>query len=154
MSRTKHPELREGKPRKAVAKPAVEFVWEGPPEPPASITNVELWNEIWNFGGEGGAYDRVGDFQAIKRYVELNQRRDELNEILIREGYIAEGSQGQDVAHPAAKLINDCEAKLSQLEDKLGLNPTSRLSLVMTANRAASTETPEAPPTLDNFLDE
>ena len=45
------------------------------------------------------------------------------------EGWLSVGSTGQQVVHPAAKLLQDIETKLVPLEDRLGLNPESRLRL-------------------------
>jgi len=87
----------------------------------------ELWLDIWTAGGD--FYQPATDRFVIERYVALQVRRQKLIHQLEREGYTGVGSQGQMVAHPAARLVLDIEAKLPVLEDRLGLNPDARLRL-------------------------
>ena len=102
-----------------------------PPPPTLSQAGQELWKEVWEGGGD--AYWPHTDRHIIQRYCELTDRRRGFLYTLNTEGWTTTGSQGQEVAHPVAKFINDVEAKLLQLEDRLGLNPGDRLRLGITA---------------------
>lgn len=101
----------------------------GVPEPPESLKEVglEVWYAVWAAGGD--AYHAPTDRFVIERYAALQQRRAEFARNLDRDGFTVLGSQGQEVAHPEARLLSDVESKLVALEDRLGLNPESRLRL-------------------------
>ena len=98
------------------------------PDPPKSFKAlaVKLWNEIWEAGRT--AYQHT-DSHVIERYVSLLVRRRELLEMIEAEGWLSTGSTGQTTIHPAAKLLEQTEGKLVPLEDRLALNPESRLRL-------------------------
>jgi len=95
-----------------------------------------LWNTIWEAGGD--FYVAATDAHIIERYVSLQVRRAKLLATLEHEGYVTVGSQGQDVAHPAARLVLDIEGKLPPLEDRLGLSPEARLRLGLAAAETKS----------------
>lgn len=94
---------------------------------PYRLQAESLWTDIWTAGW--GFYNEATDRYVIERYVSLQVRRAHLMARLELDGYITEGSQGQDVAHPAARLLLDVEGKLPALEDRLGLSPEARLRL-------------------------
>jgi P27 family predicted phage terminase small subunit len=54
-------------------------------------------------------------------------------DMLKDEGMVTVGSTGQQVLHPAARFIAETEKMMSGLEDKLGMNPESRLRLGISA---------------------
>jgi P27 family predicted phage terminase small subunit len=85
-----------------------------------------LWENLWELGGPSGVYNRVADYELITRYVEMTQRRRLLVSRLEAEGFVTFGSQGQEVQHPAARILADVESKLVPLEDRLGLSPQAR----------------------------
>lgn len=99
------------------------------PPVPSSLGSVgeRVWFEVWEAGGE--AYNPVTDAYIVERYASLQERRQSLMEMLSAEGYVTVGSQGQVVAHPAARLLQDVESKLLPLEDRLGLSPEARIRL-------------------------
>ncbi len=99
-----------------------------PPAPPA-LDGVarRVWGEVWMAGQS--AYNVASDSAVIERYASMRSRYAEFLRLLDTEGWTTVGSQGQLVAHPAAKLATDLEAKLQAMEDRLGLNPESRLRL-------------------------
>lgn len=106
------------------------------PPHPASFSDLKrpyrlqaeaIWSDIWTAGH--GFYQEATDAYVIERYVSLQVRRAKLMATLEHDGYITTGSQGQDVAHPAARLLLDIEGKLPALEDRLGLSPEARLRL-------------------------
>lgn len=137
MSRRKAPHLREGNPREGSSTPAPspENIAPVPPapEPPSHLGPIgrRYWEDLWVAGAE--VYNRQTDAASIDRYCSLQERRIKFLRLLEDEGYTTVGSQGQTVAHPAAKLLTDVEAKLTPLEDRLGLNPDSRMRLGIAA---------------------
>jgi len=82
--------------------------------------------------GAGSAYN-LTDGRVVARYVDLTLRRDSFLATLAAEGWTVTGSQGQDVQHPLARLVEGLEQKLQGLEDRLGLSPESRLRLGLSA---------------------
>ena len=100
-----------------------------PPPVPATLRPEahRYWAAIWTAGQN--AYDARTDAGIIERYCEIRARRDELLALLERDGYVTLGSQGQTVAHPAARLLDVADGRLQALEDRLGLNPEARIRL-------------------------
>lgn len=125
MSRAKPPEERKGHDVPAIADVVINVAWHNP-EPPDTITDVTMWNAIWELGGPSGVYHPVADYGVISRYIEFQERRTHLTARLNNEGWTEVGSQGQQVQHPAARMLSDVEAKLVPLEDRLGLSPQAR----------------------------
>jgi P27 family predicted phage terminase small subunit len=103
------------------------------PDPPdeLNVFGRNLWNIIWEAGRT--AYNDKTDFMAITRYCSLQQRRRQLLSILDEDGMMSTGSTGQLVSHPACKLLDQIEGRLSPLEDRLALNLESRLRLGISA---------------------
>lgn len=116
------------------------------PEPPEHLNESgrAFWADLWALGQ--GSYNPQTDRYTVERYASLQQRRHELMAVLDAEGYLTVGSQGQTVAHPAARLLSDIESKLLPLEDRLGLSPESRIRLGIGALEHKSK--------LDMFLDD
>jgi P27 family predicted phage terminase small subunit len=114
------------------------------PDPPLDLGTfgAGLWTEVWTAGN--GVYQAT-DKYIINRYCSLSERRKNLLEIVESDGWVTAGSQGQTVVHPAARMVDALEGKLQSLEDRLGLNPESRLRLGITAVEHQSA--------LDAFLD-
>lgn len=117
------------------------------PPPPITISRdpeaLADWRNVWTIGH--GTYRPDRDAFVVERYCTLLQRRRELLRILASEGVTTQGSQGQPVAHPAARLLGDLEAKLTPLEDRLGLSPEAAIRLGIAAT--------EAKTKLDEFLE-
>ncbi|MBE80942.1 MAG: phage terminase small subunit P27 family [Gemmatimonadetes bacterium] len=128
MSRPKPTDLRTGHsttlPEFRPNPTAVET-----PQAPQTLKShgKHLWAELWDAGRN--FYQPKTDSLVLERYCNLQERRKELLEIIEAEGWLAVGSTGQTVTHPAAKLLAEVEGRLSPLEDRLGLNPESRLRL-------------------------
>jgi P27 family predicted phage terminase small subunit len=134
MSATKAPEERTGNDWKSPVKPNAEVNVEWvTPDPPEGMRaeSVELWEAIWLLGGPDGIYHAVADRGLVQRYVELQERRDEMLNLLGEEGYTAVGSGGQDVQHPAARILSDIEGRLIAVEDRLGLSPQARHTILI-----------------------
>jgi len=88
---------------------------------------VGLWSDIWTAGR--GFYMVETDSYTIERYVTMQVRRSKLMATLEVDGWTSEGSQGQQILHPLARMLLDIETKLMPLEDRLGLSPEARLRL-------------------------
>lgn len=102
------------------------------PDPPSSLGPIgaSCWTNIWTLGA--GVYQPT-DVNVIERYCSLHERRHRLLVIIEESGsWLAQGSTGQVVVHPAAKMVSDIEGRLATLEDRLGLNPEARLRLGIT----------------------
>ena len=129
MSRKKAPEDREGRTTKVVPAPPPRSLSEAPPAP-AHLGEVgrAAWSALWDLGS-AGAYAPAADAFIIDRYATQVQRRAELLEVIKREGYLAEGSQGQQVLHPAARMLRDVESDMRRDEKELGLTPVARFTL-------------------------
>ena len=122
-----------GKPRgslKPVPVAPVNLARIGAPDPPELLGEVgtEMWNRLWSAGKD--VY-RLSDQNIVERYCSFVERRHEYLATIAADGWVTVGSMGQVVAHPAAKLLSDTEAKMVGLEDRLGLNPEARLRLGM-----------------------
>ena len=104
------------------------------PAAPESLgaVGVAVWDEVWSLGAPSGAY-QVSDRLVIARYAEMQERRAGFMARCESEGWTTVGSQGQLVLHPLARQIEAIESKLQGLEDRLGLNPESRLRMGITA---------------------
>jgi len=148
--KAKAPDLRQGHNNTGVLADkevvAVENILppEVPPLPgPLTMLSLEdravakmLWVDIWMMGH--GFYRADTDAYTIERYVSMQVRRERLMSMLNDEGFVTIGSQGQQVAHPAARLLLDIEGKLPNLEDRLGLSPEARLRLGLAAAETKS----------------
>lgn len=70
--------------------------------------------------------------RLFRYYDEWNRLHDE-HEARLRAGgaeaVVTYGSQGQQVAHPLPKRLNELEGLISKLEDKLGITPMARARL-------------------------
>lgn len=125
-----HPQGHASRPKDLAPVEAAAFA---PPPAPSHLSPeaATVWTEVWEAGGQ--AYNVRTDARVIERYAELTHRRLQLLAQLNEEGWTSFGSQGQQTAHPAARLLSDAEAKLQSLEDRLGLNPEARLRLGIAA---------------------
>lgn len=134
MSRAKAEPLRNAsKSLKAVPPEPVNLATQDLPPVPTHLTSAAkaVWHSVWAAGGD--SYSAKTDAYVIERYATLHARRAELMQMLEDDGMVSVGSQGQTVLHPAARYLSDVESAMSKLEDKLGLNPESRLRLGISA---------------------
>ena len=131
MTRSKPPEMRQGHanpgPRTPAVRPATAPT--AAPKAPRGLGRVgrKVWADVWE--AAGSAYMPSTDRYVVERYCKFMDRRAALLAQLEAEGETTVGSQGQTVAHPAARSLADIESKMTSLEDRLGLNPESRLRL-------------------------
>lgn len=125
MSRPKPEDQRKGHPRGST-KPAKPGPRRPKPLPahPSSLaeTSVVLWYALWKLGLPWTEADEY----AVQRYIELRERRANLQAVLDDEGLFTKGSMGQTVAHPALKLIDGIESSIKSLEVQLLMTPDGR----------------------------
>mgnify|MGYP000063900301 CR=1 FL=1 len=134
MSRAKaEPQRNASKSLKPAAPEPTNLATQELQPTPAHLTRSAkaIWFSVWAAGGD--SYSVKTDAFIIERYATLHARRDELMQMLSDEGMVSVGSQGQQVLHPAARMLSDVESAMGKLEDKLGLNPESRLRLGISA---------------------
>jgi len=140
MSRAKAPEDRAGNSRLPAPTdaPIVDTEWSTPEAPDGySGRALGLWADVWSLGGPEGVYHAVADYGLVQRYVDLMLRREKMSAVLEAEGYTVVGSQGQDVMHPAARILSDIEGRLIPVEDRLGLSPQARHTILIGRAKAA-----------------
>ena len=118
--------------------PAVQSVI--PPYPKSILKGTKLlWDTYWQ--SEIATVAAKVDLPVVER---LHRRYDE-RERAYREikkkgvGHLTRGSQGQVILHPLLKYIDNCEAEIRQLEDRLGLSPAARLRMGATLAGAKRT---------------
>ena len=120
------PKAKKAEPENLAVRPDL------PPTPShLKSLGTDVWFATWAAGGD--SYSPVTDAHVIERYAALHDRRQELMDMLKDEGMVTVGSTGQQVLHPAARFIAETEKMMSGLEDKLGMNPESRLRLGISA---------------------
>jgi P27 family predicted phage terminase small subunit len=93
----------------------------------------------------------VTDLPALSRLFLLRDQRDRFAAEVDREPLV-EGSQGQRVANPLARLVSTADSEIRQLEDRFGLSPQARFRLgisLVEATKAMST--PETPADAGRF---
>jgi len=129
LSRPKPANARQGNANSTPTIDTTNVVAVPVPDPPGALGEVgsELWVRVWTAGAK--AYQPATDAFIIERYCSLQERRSTLLGVITVEGWLATGSTGQVVVHPAAKLLSEVEGRLGPIEDRLGLNPEARLRL-------------------------
>ena len=109
------------------------------PKPPTGLLAAtrKQWAKYWE-SPVAEAIDRGSDMPALERLFRLYDER-----LRAYRGYrkerLVEGSQGQPVLNPLANVIEKCDKEIRALEDRLGLNPKSRLQLGITMTEAKRT---------------
>lgn len=99
------------------------------PEPPDGLQErtVEQWESYW-CSDVAQVVERRSDMAGVRRLFQLYDERDRAY-----QGYrgerLVEGSQGQPVINPLAKVMQNLDSEIRQLEDRFGLNPKARLQL-------------------------
>jgi len=131
MARPKPAASRQGNSSTKVTIPRATSL-EPIPDPPGTLGpyGSNLWTRLWTLGR--GVYAET-DTMIVERYCSLSERRRTLLAVLADEGFLTQGSTGQTVAHPAARLVAEVESRLGPIEDRLGLSPESRLALGVNA---------------------
>lgn len=92
---------------------------------PSSLLPERLenfWDEIWEYGK--GVYT-LSSKGAIIDYCRLVDLSDKAYEKIQINGFISEGSNGQEVISPEFKAYKEIQTMLTTARDRLGLSPRS-----------------------------
>jgi|TARA_R100000231_G_scaffold60972_1_gene49727 P27 family predicted phage terminase small subunit len=99
----------------------------------------ERWQVFWE-SPVSKMVDMNSDMPALERLFFLYDERLRASRGFRRQRMV-EGSQGQLVVNPLAKLFKDFDAEIRQLEDRFGLTPMARMRLGFTFGEAAGSLT-------------
>ena len=92
------------------------------------LKNTKLWwDDFWN-SDLATAIDTKSDQQAVYRLATLIDERERIFKQAKKDRLVV-GSQGQAVLNPLYSAMLKIDAEIRQLEDRLGMNPKSRISL-------------------------
>ena len=92
------------------------------------LKNTKLWwEDFWN-SDLATAIDPKSDQSAIYRLATLIDERERIYKQAKKDRLVV-GSQGQVVLNPLYSAMLKLDAEIRQLEDRLGMNPKSRISL-------------------------
>ena len=92
------------------------------------LKNTKLWwEDFWN-SDLASAIDTKSDQQAVYRLATLIDERERIFKQAKKDRLVV-GSQGQAVLNPLYSAMLKIDAEIRQLEDRLGMNPKSRISL-------------------------
>jgi P27 family predicted phage terminase small subunit len=107
------------------------------PEPPDGllVATQTAWAEFWG-SDLARVIDPVTDGHAVRRVFTLYDERDRAYREFRKERLV-KGSQGQKVLNPLGRLMHELDAEIRQMEDRLGMNPRSRLQIGITFGQAA-----------------
>lgn len=87
----------------------------------------EKWDRYWS-SDVAMAIEQESDSAGVERLFDLYDER-ERAAAGYRAKRLVEGSQGQPVLNPLARMINKFDSEIRQLEDRFGMNPKARLQL-------------------------
>jgi P27 family predicted phage terminase small subunit len=85
------------------------------------------WEDFWN-SDLATAIDEKSDQSAIYRLATLIDERERIYKQAKKDRLVV-GSQGQVVLNPLYSAMLKLDAEIRQLEDRIGMNPKSRVSL-------------------------
>ena len=85
------------------------------------------WEDFWN-SDLATAIDEKSDQSAIYRLATLIDERERIYKQAKKDRLVV-GSQGQVVLNPLYTAMLKLDAEIRQLEDRIGMNPKSRVSL-------------------------
>ena len=92
------------------------------------LKNTKLWwEDFWN-SDLASAIDTKSDQSAVYRLATLIDERERVYKQAKKDRLVV-GSQGQVVLNPLYSAMLKIDAEIRQLEDRLGMNPKSRISL-------------------------
>ena len=92
------------------------------------LKNTKLWwEDFWN-SDLATAIDTKSDQQAVYRLATLIDERERIFKQAKKDRLVV-GSQGQAVLNPLYSAMLKIDAEIRQIEDRLGMNPKSRISL-------------------------
>lgn len=105
------------------------------PEPDRKWLKVtkDAWEAFW--GSDQAGSVREKDLSALFRLFHLRNQHERMRRIVDKEPLI-EGSQGQPVLNPAARLQTQLMSEIRQLEREFGLTPDAGARMVQSAASA------------------
>lgn len=89
----------------------------------------EAWKRYWSLGPAW--LSTTTDLNILTRLCQAYDEREDLREIVSREGYTTRGSMGQLVAHPAVGMLRAIEGQITRWESLCGFTPSDRSRLGM-----------------------
>ena len=102
------------------------------------LKNTKLWWEnFWN-SDLASAIDTKSDQSAVYRLATLIDERERVYKQAKKDRLVV-GSQGQVVLNPLYSAMLKLDAEIRQLEDRIGMNPKSRVSLGIQIGQAKRT---------------
>ena len=102
------------------------------------IKNTKLWwEDFWN-SDLASAIDTKSDQSAVYRLATLIDERERVYKQAKKDRLVV-GSQGQVVLNPLYSAMLKLDAEIRQLEDRIGMNPKSRVSLGIQIGQAKRT---------------
>lgn len=109
-----------------------------PPEPPENLLPevLDAWHAYWRSDLSGLVVDDT-DLPALVRLFRLRDQQARASQSAVDDPLV-EGSQGQLVLNPSARLAGSLESPIRQLEDRFGLTPEARLRLGVSLGQAAA----------------
>jgi len=102
------------------------------------LKNTKLWwEDFWN-SDLASAIDTKSDQSAVYRLATLIDERERVYKQAKKDRLVV-GSQGQVVLNPLYSAMLKLDAEIRQLEDRIGMNPKSRVSLGISIGQAKRT---------------
>ena len=102
------------------------------------LKNTKLWwEDFWN-SDLASAIDTKSDQSAVYRLATLIDERERIYKQAKKDRLVV-GSQGQVVLNPLYSAMLKLDAEIRQLEDRIGMNPKSRVSLGIQIGQAKRT---------------
>lgn len=111
-----------------------------PPPPPhlpkqkLLAQTVTSWKTFWD--SELAQLVLPADLPALQRLFRMYDARERLERTFMSKPFV-DGSTGQLVAHPAAKVVASLDTAIDRLEPRFGITPKGRLELGVTFGAAA-----------------
>ena len=97
----------------------------------------EWWNNVWD-SDLATAIDIKSDLPVLERLASLMDERERIFKQAKKDRLVV-GSQGQVVLNPLYSALLKIDAEIRNLEDRIGLNPKSRVSLGIQIGQAKKT---------------
>ena len=102
------------------------------------LKNTKLWWEDFWKSDLASAIDTKSDQSAVYRLATLIDERERVYKQAKKDRLVV-GSQGQVVLNPLYSAMLKLDAEIRQLEDRIGMNPKSRVSLGIQIGQAKRT---------------
>ena len=97
----------------------------------------EWWNNFWD-SDLATAIDIKSDLPVLERLASLMDERERIFKQAKKDRLVV-GSQGQVVLNPLYSALLKIDAEIRNLEDRIGLNPKSRVQLGIQIGQAKKT---------------